>query len=189
MRDGSRTTCHEGGAPRIPARWKRYHAPRLPRDVTVVAIPLIGTTWYSRGARYWRLRVGLAVLLLAVCACYLALYALILWDDHKRNGYSPAFWITAGILMALTGVSVLNYALTRRKPLTRVNKIRNPFLRDVAGFLRVLIVLGLMLLTPGLYLVALFESVRPRPANEHAAKADLAAQLAALGHSGAQPSS
>ena len=190
MTDGSRTTRrHEDGTPHIPAGWKRYQAPGQPRGVTILAIPLIGTTWYSRGTRYWQLRIGLAVLLLAVSACYLALYALILWDDHKRNGYSPAFWITAGIIAAITIASVLDSAASQRKPLTRIRRIRNPILRTTAGILRVLTVLILRFLTPGLYLAVLFETVRTHPTNEHAAKADLTAQLAARERSSASPNS
>jgi hypothetical protein len=62
-------------------------------------------------------------------------------------------------------------------------------LRGTAGILRVLTVLVLRFLTPGIYLSALFETARPRPANEQAAKADFAAQVAALKHSSAHPTS
>jgi len=188
MTDGSRTTRRQkDGAARIPAGWKRYQASGLPRGVTIVAIPLIGTAWYSRGARYWRLRIGLAVLLLAVSACYLALDALILWDDHSRNGYSAAFWITGGIIAVITVASVIDSLLSGRKPLTRVRRVGNPILRGASGILRVLMILVLRFLTPGLYLAVLFETVRAHPANERAAKADLTAQLAARERSGASP--
>lgn len=100
-----------------------------------------------------------------------------------RNGYSPAFWITAGIITALTIVGLLDTALSRRKPLTRTKQIRNPFLRGTAGILRTLTVLVLRFLTPALYLAALFETAHTRPANEQAAKADLAARSTALGRS------
>lgn len=188
MTDGSRATRrHEDGAPRIPAGWKRYQAPGRPRGVTIVAIPLLGTMWYFRGIRYWQLRIRLALLLLFVSACYLALYALILWDDHKRNGYSLAFWITASIIAVLTVASVLNALLSRREPLSRIRQIGNPILRTTAGIVRVLTVLVMWFLTPGLYLTALFETVRAHPKNERAAQADLAAQLAAHARSGANP--
>ena len=186
MTDGSRTTRRrDDGAPRVPAGWKRYKASGLPSKVTIVAIPLIGTTWYSRGARYWQLRIGLAILLLAVSAGYLALYALVLWDDHKRNGYSPAFWITAGIITAITVAGVIDSVLSQRKPLTRVRRIGNPILRSTAGIVRVLTILVLRFLTPGLYLAVLFGVVRAHPGNEQAARADLMAQLGGREHSSA----
>ena len=124
-----------------------------------MAIPLIGTTWYSRGARCWQLRIALVILLLAVSAGYLALYALILWDDHKGNGYSPAFWITAGIITATTIAGVIDSSLSQRKELTQVRRIGNPILRSTAAIVRVLTVLILRFLTPGLYLAVLFEVV------------------------------
>ena len=189
MTDDSLTTRHEDSALRTPADWKRYQAPDQPRGVTIVAIPLIGTMWYFRGARYWQARILLGLLLLFVSACYLALYALILWDDHRRNGYSPAFWITASVIAVLTVLGVLDPMMSRNKPLTRIRRIGNPLLRGTAGILRVLTVLVLRFLTPGLYLAALFETARPRPANEQAARADLAAQLAALKHPSSHPNS
>jgi hypothetical protein len=89
-------------------------------------------------------------------------YALIPWDEHKRNGYCPAFWITAGILAAVTILSVLESAFSRGRPLTRISRIRNPFLRNTLGLLRALEVLALRFLTPGLSLVGLFAIFRAR---------------------------
>lgn len=190
MTDGSRATRrHEGDTPRIPAAWKRYQAPGMPRGVTIVSIPLFGTTWYADKGRYWQLRIGLALMLLFISATYLFLYALILWDDHMRNGYSPAFWITACVITLITVASVIDSVAARHKPLTRIRRYGNPILRNTAGILRVLMVLVLRFLTPGLYLAVLFETLRPQPRNERAAKADLTAQLAAHEHSGASPSS
>jgi hypothetical protein len=34
--------------PPIPADWKRYQAPDQPSGVTIMAIPPIGTAWYTR---------------------------------------------------------------------------------------------------------------------------------------------
>jgi hypothetical protein len=157
--------------------------------MTIVAIPLIGTAWYSRGARYWQLRIGLAALLLAVSAGYLALYALILWDGHRRNGYSAAFWITGGIIAAITVASVIDSLLSGSKPLARVRRVGNPILRSAFGTLRVLMILVLRFLAPGLYLAVLFETARAQPADERAARADLTAQTAARERSAASPSS
>ncbi len=156
--------------------------------MTIVAIPLFGTTWYAARGPILAVagRASFFMLLPVVSACYLTLYALILWDDHKRNGYSPAFWITAGVLAVITVTSVLNALLSKREPLTRIHRIGNPILRNTAGILRLLTVIVMWLLTPGLYLVALFETVRAYPSNERAARADLAAQLAAHEHRGAR---
>ena len=150
--------------------------------MTVAAIPLFGTTWHTDRARYWQLRVGLALILLLTSAGYLFLYALILWDDHMRNGYSPAFWITGGVITLITVASVIDAVVARRRALTRIHRIGNPFLRNADGILRMLMVLVLRFLTPGLYLAVLVETLRPQPGNEQVAQADLTAQLAARSH-------
>jgi hypothetical protein len=82
---------------------------------------------------------------------------------------------------------VIDSLLSTRKPLTRVRHVGNPVLRIASEVLRVLMILVLRFLTPGLYLAVLFETVRAQPANERAAKADLTAQSAARERSGASP--
>lgn len=39
----------------------------LPSRVTIKPLPLVGTTWYERGVRYWARRIGIG-LMLALCA-------------------------------------------------------------------------------------------------------------------------
>jgi hypothetical protein len=184
----------EQGRPAIPSSWPRVQAPGQPRGVTIAATPIFGLMWYSRGPRYWVKRVGWVLLIGCAAACYLALYSLILWDDHRRNGYSTAFWVTGAILLALTTAAAVSaIAVGDRLPGSRLAKSTSAVARVAGGLTRLVCFVVLYLLTPGLYLVSLADGLRPAPRAERAARADLELQLAELraagnahGHGGGQ---
>ncbi|HEY1570857.1 MAG TPA: hypothetical protein VGG05_05905 [Pseudonocardiaceae bacterium] len=147
-------------------RWRRVTGtPGLPHGVTLLSLPWAGTTWYGRGAAYWRGRIGAVVVLAVLVAVYVLLYQLILGDAVHRSGYHTEFWVTAACMAVLTLVGAVFGSR-----------------RGVAGPPRILLLVSLVL-APGGWLVALVRQVLPTPPDERVAKADLARQLAGHHHS------
>jgi hypothetical protein len=167
------------GTPQVPDSWPRRPAPAsLPHGVTLVSVPVIGTSWHERGAAYWQKRVWYALLLAATAAAYVALYALILWDDHHRNGYSTAFWVTGAVMLVLTAAAAAIALRGRGMPFRRAVRSTSGLARAAGSTAQAVFFLVLYLLTPGLYLAGLTEALRREPSSEWAARADLEKQLA-----------
>jgi hypothetical protein len=140
-------------------RWKRVSVDGLPRGVTVLSLPWVGTTWYRRGPGYWRGRLTAVVVLAVVVAVYALLYQLILSDTTHRSGYGTAFWVTVACMAVLIVFGALADWLPR------------------SGVTRVLALLC-YLLAPGAWLAALIGQLMPTPPAERVARADLRRQLA-----------
>lgn len=83
---------------------------QLPRTITVEKVPLLGTTWYERGPRYWLRRVVMVVGALLV----LALVAALLWGlfGAIRQTSVIGFWIALGIETAYS-LAVIGYLVMR----------------------------------------------------------------------------
>lgn len=133
----------------------------VPRGVTLLSVPWVGTTWYGRGGAYWRGRVGAVVVLAALVAVYVLLYQLILRDAVHRGGHHAEFWVTVACMGALT----LSGAVLGGR-------------RGLPWPLRVLLPISVVL-SPGGWLVALVRQVLPTPPDERLARADLERRLRA----------
>ena len=77
----------------------------LPRSIAVEAVPLLGTTWYERGVRYWLRRVAMVV----VGAIVLTLVVTLLWGLFSgiRQSSVTAFWIALGVEIAYSAAVVV----------------------------------------------------------------------------------
>jgi hypothetical protein len=82
----------------------------LPRGITVERVPLLGTTWYERGFRYWLRRVAMVV----VSAGVLALVAALLWGFFGaiRQTSVTGFWVALGIEVAYS-LAVIVFLVVR----------------------------------------------------------------------------
>jgi hypothetical protein len=169
------------GRPTIPSSWPRVQAPGQPRGVTIAATPVFGHTWYTHDARYWAKRVGFVLILALPIVGYLLIYAVILLSDHSRNGYSVAFWVTGAILLALTtAAAVAVITVGDRLPGTRLSTSDSALARTAGQLSRLICLVVLYLMTPGAYMAALVDGLRPLPETEKAARADLELQLTEL---------
>jgi hypothetical protein len=80
---------------------------KLPPDVTVLRLPLLGTSWYKRGFFYWIRRIGISVIFALVLVAYLAAIEGVLQDISKPGTtlyYALAageavFTLASGVLM------------------------------------------------------------------------------------------
>ncbi|HEY3608231.1 MAG TPA: hypothetical protein VGL06_12065 [Pseudonocardiaceae bacterium] len=84
----------------------------LPRGIAVERVPLLGTTWYERGFRYWLRRV----LLVVVSALILALVAALLrgFFGAIRRTSVTGFWVALAIEVVYS-LAVVVFLVVRTK--------------------------------------------------------------------------
>jgi len=86
------------GAPSEPFRWPPRD--QLPSGITVKSIPVIGTTWYERGAAYWFRRAWMA--LLFTIADTLVVVIILAFADAAGNGRRDGgFWAVLAVELVL----------------------------------------------------------------------------------------
>ncbi len=84
-----------------PVRWPTRG--ELPRGLTIKSVPLVGTTWYDRGLRYWLRRAGWTTLM----AIVVALVTAILWGvlQAARDSSQTAFWVVVAVEVVFSVIS------------------------------------------------------------------------------------
>lgn len=91
----------------------RWHPPprdTLPPGLTIEELPIVGTTWYERGVRYWLRRTGFVLgLLLALVVMTLILGGLF---SLIRHASTTAFYVAVGIEATYT-LAILAYLTAR----------------------------------------------------------------------------
>ena len=165
----------------------------LPRGITVERVPLLGTTWYERGFRYWLRRV----LMVVVSALILALVAALLWGFFGaiRRTSVTGFWVALVIEVAYSlAVIVFLVVRTKRrwndlqpvrpKPVGRAAGSTGAVLGTLArsGLFvgQVVLVLGTLLFV-GLYVALLLAMLMPETIWERPARLALADRLGKRG--------
>lgn len=161
----------------------------LPRTVTIERLPMLGTTWYERGVRYWLRRVGM-VLLMAVV---LALVTALLWGFFGaiRQSSVTGFWIALSIEIAYS-VAVLGWILwrvarrwhdpepVRPKPVSRraagAGAVLGTLARAGSVLGALVLVLGSLLFV-GLYVALLVLMLTPETVWERPARLAMAERL------------
>jgi hypothetical protein len=84
-----------------PVRWP----PRseLPRGLTIKSLPLVGTTWYDRGIRYWLRRAGWTALMAIGVAVATAILSGVL--QAARDSSQTAFWVVVAVEVVFSVIS------------------------------------------------------------------------------------
>lgn len=162
---------------------------QLPRSIEIRNVPLLGTTWYERGVRYWLRRLGIVLL----CLLILALVAAILWGFFGAIQQSSitGFWIGVGIEVTYS-LAVIVYLVVRTarrwnsrqlapaKPPNRAVGSTGAALGGLARsglFLgQLILVLGTLLFV-GVYVAFLLAALMPETVWERPAKLELADRL------------
>ncbi|HEV2634887.1 MAG TPA: hypothetical protein VGX23_07040 [Actinocrinis sp.] len=172
------------GFPGPPPTWSRMHRSDLPAEVTLLVLPYVGASWRARGGGYWFSRVFAVVVLAVPAAAFTGLDYLILWGEHRRGGYSPMFWFTAALLALGFCWGFAAGLVLDEFPFTWWTRSRQALVRRVGVLLQGLLLVAFLVTTPGMWVAALIDQLRGRPAAERLALADLEDQLAehAAGH-------
>jgi hypothetical protein len=165
------------GNPGPPPTWRRVHAQGLTADLTVLVLPYVGSTWRRRGCAYWFNRLAAVVILAVPAAAFAGLDFLILWGEHRRGGYSAVFWATAVFLLLAAGWGAATVLLFEEFPLSSLRRSADWLPRAAGAVGQFLLVAVFLLATPGMWLAALADQLRPRPNAEKLALADLEQQL------------
>jgi hypothetical protein len=84
----------------------------LPRGITIDRVPMLGTTWYERGGRYWLRRVLMVVVSVLVLALVVAL--LRGFFGAIRQTSVTGFWVALGIEVAYS-LAVIVFLVVRAK--------------------------------------------------------------------------
>ncbi|MFE9422845.1 hypothetical protein ACFYNO_07780 [Kitasatospora sp. NPDC006697] len=160
----------------VPPRWKRVTLPGLPRGVSVLSIPGVGTGWYRRDSQYWLVRVGRLVLVAAVLAVQLLVYRLVLVGDPHARPLGAQWWgvLLFGLLAGAEGYRAAGSA--SGGPFTGVRP-RNKVTDALLTVAFVVYFVATVLIAPGFFLAATVDGLRPVPHNERIARSDLDAQL------------
>jgi hypothetical protein len=99
-------------APSEPFRWPPRD--QLPPGITVKPIPVIGTTWYERGAAYWLRRAWMA--LLFAIADALVVVIVFAFADAAGNGRrTGGFWAVIAVELVLLAAGYTWMALSSRR--------------------------------------------------------------------------
>jgi len=170
MKDALPEPASDGSPPspqRRPGRSAR--PPELPHQVTLLGIPVHGTSWYHRGVHYWTTRLLLVLLMAAVVTLYVLLYKLILWDSPAQVGHFGAvFW----------GILAFGAVATAEGVRLSVRADGLEFALHAASLPVLVYVVCVFLLAPGVYLGLVVDGLSPRTRHERIAWADLQRQLA-----------
>jgi hypothetical protein len=159
----------------------------LPRGITVERVPLLGTTWYERGFRYWLRRV----LMVVVSALILALVAALLWGFFGAirrtsvTGFRVALAIE--VVYSLAVVAFLVVRTKRRwndlrpvapvaRPAGSAGAVLGTLARSGLFVGQVVLVLGTLLFV-GLYVALFLAMLTPETIWERPARLALADRL------------
>jgi hypothetical protein len=165
----------------------------LPRGITVERVPMLGTTWYERGFRYWLRRVLMVVVSLLV----LSLVVALLWGffGAVRQTSVTGFWVALSIevtyslavivfLVVRTARRWNNLQPARPAPVSRAAGSAGAVLGTLARsgfFIGQLVLLIGTLLFVGLYVAIFLAMLTPETIWERPARLALADRLRSRG--------
>jgi hypothetical protein len=102
----------DAGASSEPFRWPPRD--QLPPGITVKSIPVIGKTWYERGAAYWFRRAWMA--LLFAIADALVVVIILAFADAAGNGRRDGgFWAVIAVELVLLVAGYIWMAISSRR--------------------------------------------------------------------------
>lgn len=165
----------------------------LPRTITIERVPMLGTTWYERGVRYWLRRVGMVLLMALVITLVTAL--LVGFFSGIRDTSVTAFWVCLAIEIAYSLVVLvwMMVRLARRwddpRPATPKQNVRRAggmgavlgTLARAGSALGALFLVVGSLLFVGLYVGLLLFMLMPETIWERRVRLDMAETLRARG--------
>jgi len=109
--------------PGVPPDWKwvRVQGLGLPRGVTLLSLPYIGTTWYQRGPAYVRARLWAGTLFLVVGVLYAFVWIGVMIGVYRTLDTPVFAWALVAVSLFLAGLGGAAAFLDR--PLTRITKL------------------------------------------------------------------
>ena len=161
----------------LPSRWDRVHPGDLPPRITVLSLPVLGTSWHHRTWRYWAARAIVVAMPAVLVGVYVLLYKSILWDDPKTRHFGTMWWSVLGFGAVATAEGVRVNSFTRTLPLKQFREDRRAVVRNVVWPPFLLYMLCIMFLAPGIWFSALLDWRAPVTRNERIARKDLDDQL------------
>jgi hypothetical protein len=81
----------------------------LPRDLTIPVVPGVGFTWYDRGAKYWRRRLGMSLFWLVILG--LILLADVGLFGAIRHSSHAGFTVLIAVDVVLTIATLMFFAV------------------------------------------------------------------------------
>jgi hypothetical protein len=178
-----------------PGRLEFPPRDQLPPDVDIEKLPVIGTSWYERGAGYWVRRVWLFLIMALVVTLTSLLVGgfLVGIKDSSHTGFVVALIIEIVWSAAIIGYGMFRTArrwndLDPATPLSRRKQRQAGTAGSVLGTLaraglvlgQVVLVLGSLLFF-GLYVMLLIYALMPEYPQEHKARLRLARRLGLQG--------
>lgn len=165
----------------------------LPRTIAIEKVPLVGTTWYERGFRYWLRRFLMAV----VAAGVLALVGALLWGFFGaiRRSSVTGFWIALAIEIGYSLATIAFLAIRTKKHWNDTERVAPRPVNRAAGqagavlgtlaraglFIGQLVLVIATLLFAGLYIALFIAMLMPETIWERAARLRMADLLARRG--------
>jgi hypothetical protein len=165
----------------------------LPRTIEIEKVPMVGTTWYERGFRYWLRRFFMVV----VSAGVLTLMTALLWGffDAIRQSSVTGFWIALAIEIVYSLATIAYIAIrtkqhwndtkpVARKPVNRAAGQAGAVLGTLAQaglFIGQLFLVIATLLFAGLYVALFIGMLMPETVWERPARLRMADLLARRG--------
>jgi hypothetical protein len=162
----------------------------LPRDIKVPVLPGLGLTWYDKGGKYWRKRVGLSLMWLVVLGLIL-LIDLGLYSSIRHS--SRAALTVLLVIDAVLTVATLAYFAVRtsrrwnmpalpgrQRGLPGAKPARGALLNVVIQLgwvLAVIVAAVAFLFCPALFLAMFLSSLLPEPLVERQARLWVAERL------------
>lgn len=150
----------------------------LPSGVTIPHLPVLGTTWYERGASYWLRRAGLSLMFAVV----LVAWTFLIGAFVKASGPvgSPAFTgvLVAEIVFSLGSGSWVFWRMRNRSSGGWMPSVRTVTIATRVGSVIIILLWGVIaLLSYGLFLALFLRSLVPVLPTERVARSLLADEL------------
>jgi hypothetical protein len=162
----------------------------LPRDITVPTLPGLGLTWYDKGGKYWRKRVGMSLLWLLILGLIVLIDAGLF--SSIRHSSHAGFTVLLVIDAALTLATLVYFAVRtvrrwnlpalpgRQRGLPGGKQGRGALLSVVVqlGYVLAVIVAAIaFLFCPALFLAMFLSSLLPETLVERQARLWVAERL------------
>lgn len=178
------------GTGSVSSRTEFPRRDQLPAGIEIEKLPVLGTSWYERGADYWVRRVWLFLLMALVVTLTSLLVGgfLIGIKDSSRTGFIAALTIEIVWSLAIVGYGMVRTVrqwnvldpprlLSRRqRDASRAGSVLGALARVGLGVGQFLLVIGSVLFF-GLYVMLLIYALLPEYPPEHKARLRLAQRL------------
>lgn len=170
------TSTHSDSAPRQPPQFPSRD--QLPAGVEIPRVPILGTTWYERGASYWARRAGMTLLFLVFLAAWTAMIGAFVRASGPEG--SPAFIgvLAAEIVFSLVSGAWMLNCLWKHTGARATPSVRTVGIVSRATSVLVIAFFGIaVLLTYGLVLAGFITALAPVLPPERDARLLLAERL------------